>query len=108
MAAKVVSFDLAKRARLAAQDPGGHKCAAPIRHVLDSIPLNAQVAEWQRSLDQARYQWAAQSLQLGFHITSVMVLPFIFMAAYAATPNWSTPASQSGDLFRRDRLRPHE
>lgn len=108
MAAKVVSFDIEKRARLAAQDPQGHKCKAPIRHVREGIPPTAQMTDWQESLDQARYQWVAQSLQLGFHITHVMTLPFIFMAAWAATPNRSAPASESHDLFRSDRLRPHE
>lgn len=108
MAAKVVSFDREKRARLAARDPQGHKCQAPIRHVRDGLPPPAQMTDRLKSLDQARYQWAAQSLQLGFHLTHVMALPFIFMAAWAATPNRSAPASESHDLFRSDRSRPHE
>ncbi len=45
MDAKVVSFNVEKRARLATQDPEGigQKPAAPISHVFDRTPRAAQL-----------------------------------------------------------------
>lgn len=108
MDAKVVSFDIAKRARLATQDPEGigQKPEAPIPHVFDRTPRAAQLTEVHGSLDQACNPWV-QGLQLAFHLTNMAALSVFFMTAYASALNRSAPAAESNAPFRNDRLRPH-
>lgn len=110
MDAKVVSFNVEKRARLAPHDPegSGHEPAAPLRHVFDGTPQAVPVTEWQRSLEQVCYQWAAQGLHLGVHLTNTAALSVFFMTAYASALNRPVPAAESNTPFRRNHVRPHE
>ncbi|MCW5595590.1 MAG: hypothetical protein KIT07_01010 [Anaerolineales bacterium] len=102
MSAKIVNFDKARRVRRATCDSDGRQCLAPNPHVIDRTLLTEQMVEWQKNLDQASCHWAAQSLQLGFHITQMMTMPLFFMVAHTATPAPFTPVAEFGDRLRKD------
>ncbi|KAF0167142.1 MAG: hypothetical protein FD157_304 [Rhodocyclaceae bacterium] len=89
MGSNVLRFDFEEMTRLAKTDPEGfaHKRKALIRQLIDKAPRTEHLTELQRTLNQACYQFAAPSMQLGFHITDMMLQTASLMVAQMSTLN---------------------
>lgn len=89
MTSIVLRFDFEEMARLAKEDPEGftHKREALIRQVINRPPRTEHLIDLQRTLDQASYQLAAPSMQLGLHLTGMMLQTASFMAIHMLTLN---------------------
>lgn len=89
MNSNVLRFDFEEMARLAKVDPEGfaHTREALIRQLIDRTPSTKHLTDLQRALDQACYQFAAPSMQIGFHITDMMLQTASFMVTQMSTLN---------------------